>query len=127
MVIQQISVFLENRPGTLKDVLGILKEKGINLRALALADTADFGIMRIIVDEPASVERTLKEAGFTARITEVLAISLEDHPGDLFFQVEKLSEAGINIEYLYAFAADGEASVVLKVDDVQQANRVISG
>lgn len=127
MIIEQLSVFLENRPGTLQEVLSVLKENDINLRALALADTADFGIMRIIVNEPEKVKQVLQKAKFTARITRVLAISMEDHPGDLHLYVEKLSTAGINIEYMYAFAAscDVRARVVLKVDDVEKANSVL--
>lgn len=128
MIIQQLSVFLENRPGTLVEVLSVLKERGINLRALALADTADFGIMRIIVHEPDQVERILHEAGFTVRITLVMAIDMQDHPGGLFSPVATLGAAGINIEYMYAFAANSDqgAKVILKVDDVERAETIMA-
>ena len=129
MIIQQISVFVENRPGTMGEVLTVLKEKNINLRALSLADTADFGIIRLIVKEPEKVGAILREAGFTVKTTPVLAIKVPDDPGGLFEQVQKLSSAGINIEYMYAFAANGgsEARVVLKVDDLERSELLISG
>ncbi len=128
MIIQQMSVFVENRPGTLAEVLAVLKEHEINLRALAVADTADFGILRIVVNEPEKVERILRGSGFTVKVTPVLAITIEDKPGDLFDKVQKLSSAGINIEYMYAFSANEKyARVVLKVDNVARAERIISG
>jgi hypothetical protein len=129
MIIQQISVFVENKPGAMCEVLTVLKEKGINLRALSLADTADFGIIRLIVKEPDKVEQTLKAAGFAVKMTPVLAIKVPDDPGGLFEQVQKLSSAGINIEYMYAFAANGgsEARVVLKVDDLERAELLVCG
>lgn len=129
MIIQQISVFVENRPGTMGEVLTVLKDKSINLRALSLADTADFGIIRLIVKEPEKVGALLREAGFTVKTTPVLAIKVPDDPGGLFEQVQKLSSAGINIEYMYAFAANGgsEARVVLKVDDLERSELLISG
>lgn len=129
MIIQQISVFVENKPGTMGEVLTVLKEKNINLRALSLADTADFGIIRLIVKEPEKVGAFLREADFTVKTTPVLAIKVPDDPGGLFEQVQKLSSAGINIEYMYAFAANGgsEARVVLKVDDLDRAELLISG
>lgn len=129
MIIQQISVFVENKPGTMGEVLAVLKDKSINLRALSLADTADFGIIRLIVKEPEKVGTLLREAGFTVKTTPVLAIKVPDDPGGLFEQVQKLSSAGINIEYMYAFAANGgsEARVVLKVDDLERSELLISG
>ena len=129
MIIQQISVFVENRPGTMGEVLTVLKEKNINLRALSLADTADFGIIRLIVKEPEKVGAILREAGFTVKTTPVLAIKVPDDPGGLIEQVRKLSSAGINVEYMYAFAANGgsEARVVLKVDDLERSELLISG
>lgn len=129
MIIQQISVFVENKPGTMGEVLTVLKEKNINLRALSLADTADFGIIRLIVKEPEKVGASLREADFTVKTTPVLAIKVPDDPGGLFEQVQKLSSAGINIEYMYAFAANGgsEARVVLKVDDLERAELLVCG
>lgn len=127
MIIQQVSVFLENQPGTLIGVLTVLKENGVNIRALSLADTADFGILRLIVDDPQALTEILRKAGLTAKLTSVLAVTVKDRPGDLAEQIEKLAEASINIEYMYAFAAvnDKDAHVALKVDDVVKAEQIL--
>ncbi len=127
MIIQQVSVFLENQPGTLIGVLTVLKENSVNIRALSLADTADFGILRLIVDDPQALTEILRKAGLTAKLTAVLAVTVKDRPGDLAEQIEKLAEASINIEYMYAFAAvnDKDAHVALKVDDVVKAEQIL--
>ncbi|MDR3562148.1 MAG: ACT domain-containing protein [Negativicutes bacterium] len=127
MIIKQISVFLENRPGTLAEVLGVLGEHDINLRAMAVADTADFGILRLVVNEPDKVERVLRGANFAVKTTPVLAIKVSDQPGGLLTEIKRLTAAGINIEYVYAFAtaASDEARVVLKVDDLKKAEEVL--
>ncbi|WP_425059254.1 hypothetical protein SCACP_39340 [Sporomusa carbonis] len=129
MIINQLSVFVENRPGTLAEVLGVLNAHEINMRAMALADTADFGILRIIVNEPEKVQHILRGAGFTVKATPVLAILVTDYPGSLFEQLNKLSAAGVNVEYVYAFAANSseKARVVLKVDNLTLAERLING
>ncbi|MBP2637258.1 MAG: hypothetical protein H6Q72_3165 [Firmicutes bacterium] len=130
MIINQLSVFVENQPGKLAEVLGVLHSHGINIRAMSVGDTADFGILRIVVNEPEKVQQVLRGAGFTVRITPVLCIMLSDQPGGLFEYVNKLSLAGINIEYFYAFAANStekHARVVLKVDNLSLAERLISG
>lgn len=128
MIIKQISVFMENRTGTLNEVLEALSGQEINIRAMSVADTADFGIMRMIVSDPAKVERILREAGFVVKTTDVLALSITDEPGGLLTKVQKLGNAGINIEYIYAFASTNshKARVVLKVDDLEAANRLIN-
>lgn len=129
MIIRQLSVFVENKPGTLAEVLAALKEIEVNIRAMAVADTADFGILRIIVNEPDKVEQALREAGFTVKITQVLMLNVNDSPGSLYEQLQKLSEAGVNVEYVYAFAAAGDdyARVVIKVDNLAKAERIANG
>ncbi|BBB90855.1 MAG TPA: amino acid-binding protein [Methylomusa anaerophila] len=129
MIIQQMSVFVENQPGKMAEVLGTLKSNGVNIRALALADTADFGILRIIVNEPERVRNILRESGFTVRLTPVLTMIVSDNPGGLYELINLLSNAGVSIEYMYAFAAYGsqDARVVLKVDNLVLAERLISG
>lgn len=130
MIINQLSVFVENQPGKLAEVLGVLHTHGVNIRAMSVGDTADFGILRIVVNEPEKVQHILRGAGFTVRITPVVGIVLSDQPGSLYGHVNKLSSAGVNIEYIYAFAANsGEphARVVLKVDNLNLAERIISG
>jgi hypothetical protein len=129
MLIKQISVFLENKPGTLAGVLEVLGEHEINIRAMAVADTADFGILRLIVNEPDKVERILKGASFAVKTNPVLTMKVADKPGGLLGEIKKLTAAGINVEYVYAFAATSaeEARVVLKVDDLDLAERVVKG
>lgn len=129
MIIKQISVFLENRPGTLAEVLEVLSEHSVNIRAMSVADTADFGILRLIVNEADKVERVLKGASFAVKTTPVLAMKVTDEPGGLLGHVKKLTAAGINIEYVYAFATTttSEARVVLKVDDLARAERTLYG
>jgi len=129
MIIKQISIFLENRPGTLAEVLEVLGEHAINIRAMSVADTADFGILRLIVNDPDKVGKILKAANFAAKTTSVLTMKVTDQPGGLLSEIKKLTAAGINIEYVYAFAASAtaEARVVLKVDDLEKAERVLNG
>jgi len=129
MIIQQISVFVENQPGKLAEVLGVFHKHGINIRALSVADTADFGILRLIVNEPEKVEELLRGANFTVKMTPVLTMTMVDTPGGLLDQVQQISDAGINIEYVYAFAANtvDSARVVLKLDDPVRAQRLLSG
>ncbi len=129
MNITQISVFLENRPGRLAYLLSVLSDSGVNLRALAVADTADFGIARIIVDDVDKAVASIHEANMTAATTEVLRVEVPDEPGGLAKNViEPLSEADVNIEYLYAYSETTETSaiVVLKVDDLRKATATLS-
>lgn len=124
---KQISVFLENRPGSLYSVLKRLKEWSVNLRALSLADTAEFGVLRFIVENPEELVTKLKEENFAATLTEVLAVGIEDRPGGLCDVVEVLTQKGISIEYLYAFVSPqgDKAYVVLRVEDLKTAREVL--
>ncbi|MGQ9622251.1 MAG: acetolactate synthase [Candidatus Caldatribacteriaceae bacterium] len=126
---KQVSVFLENKPGSLYEVLRRLKEWGVNLRALSLADTAEFGVLRFIVENPEAIVAKLKEERFAATLTEVLAVGVEDRPGGLCDVVEVLTQSNIPIEYLYAFVSpQGEkAYVVLRVEDLEKAREVLEG
>ncbi len=123
MIIQQISVFLENRPGTLAEMLSVLGGENVNIRAMSVADTADFGIVRFIANRPESVAALLREAGFTVKSNRVLSLKLNDEPGSLLCQVRKLGDAGVNVEYFYAFAGGdaADARIVFKVDDIERA------
>lgn len=120
---KQISVFLENKAGRLSHVTRVLGEANINIRALSIADTSDFGILRIIVNDPARAYKILKEAGFIVSETEVIAVQVPDSPGGLAAVLEQMAEASVNIEYLYAFlgTSNNDALVVFKVEDIQQA------
>jgi hypothetical protein len=129
MNITQISVFLENRPGRLAHLLTVLSDAEVNLRALAVADTADFGIVRIIVDDVDKAVSAIHAASLTAATTSVLCVEVPDTPGALEKSViGPLSEADVNIEYLYAYSETTETSaiVVLKVDDLTKANKALA-
>ena len=129
MIVRQLSIIIENRLGAITEVLAVLKENGISLRASALADSSEFGIFRIVVNEPDKVEQLLRKSNFTIRVTQVIALTLDDDPGSLYHNMRKLSDAGINVEYTYGFAASSEAGarVILKVDNLQLAVRVLHG
>ena len=123
MTIRQISVFLENKKGRLAEVTNILTSQKINIRALSLADTTDFGVLRIIVNDPAHCLEVLKSAGFIAQQTDVLAVEMADRPGGLHSILSLFDEKGINIEYMYAFVEkkSEDAIVIFKVNDTAAA------
>ena len=119
MSLKQLTVFVENKQGTLVDITETLAAHDINLRALSIADTRDFGILRLIVNDNDTACKTLSEQGFLIKITEVVGVKIGDAPGKLTYVLKTLNEAGINMEYLYAFMARTEkhAYVVLRVAD----------
>lgn len=123
MFIDQISVFIENRQGRLGEITRSLGEGGIDIRALSLADTTNFGILRLIVADAAKAEQILKDAGFTVSTTKVIAVEIDDRPGGLANTLTKLGEAGISVEYAYAFITrkSGGAYVILRVEDTDAA------
>ncbi len=127
MKIKQISVFLENKSGRLAAVTHLLAEHTINIRALSIADTSDFGILRLIVDQPGQAYAVLKEAGFTVSLTEVLGIEMPDRPGGLNSILDILVKAGINIEYLYAFIGRSSkgAIVIFRVEELDRALKIM--
>lgn len=109
MKVEQISIFLENKSGRLADVAGVLAESGINIRALSLADTTDFGILRLIVNDTEKAKQVLKSNGFTVGKTEVIAVEVADRPGGLAEILTIVKDEGINVEYMYAFVQKAEA------------------
>ncbi|BDQ32506.1 ACT domain-containing protein [Pseudodesulfovibrio portus] len=113
MKVDQLSIFLENRAGRLAEVTRILSEAGVNIRALSLADTSDFGILRLIVSDFETAKTKLKDAGFTVGRTSVVAVEVTDEPGGLNNILAMLQEAGINVEYMYAFVQQSGNSAVL--------------
>ncbi len=127
MKVEQISVFLENKAGRLAEVTRILGEGGINIRALSLADTSDFGILRLIVNDNEKAKKILKENGFTVGKTNVVAIEVEDRPGGLAKILDTLYRAGINVEYMYAFVQQsGENAVIIfRFDNLDEAIKVL--
>jgi hypothetical protein len=123
MKVEQISVFLENKAGRLAEVTSILGESGVNIRALSLADTTDFGILRLIVDKYDVAQEVLKSKGFTVGKTEVVAIEVPDRPGGLALVLAILAQAGINVEYMYAFVQHSgkNAVIIFRFDNLDEA------
>ena len=123
MAIHQISVFVENRKGKLAEVTGVMAGAGIDIRALSIADTTDFGILRMIVSDPEKALAALKEAGLTVTRTEVIAVCLEDEAGALHRVLMTLEQANVGVEYIYAFITrkSGAAYVILRVEDNEMA------
>lgn len=122
MHVEQISVFLENKAGRLSEVTSILSENNINIRALSLADTSDFGVLRLIVDNNDKAREVLKNNGFAVGKTEVVAVEVVDRPGGLHATLSLFQAAGINVEYMYAFVQQsGENAVMIfRLDDIEK-------
>jgi hypothetical protein len=129
MKVEQISIFIENKSGRLAEVARVLGEKGVNIRALSLADTSDFGILRLLVDNTDIAQTTLKENGFTVNKTEVVAVEVPDEPGGLCNILRVLDDAQVNVEYMYAFVERnaGNAVIIFRFDDVDNAIAVLNG
>ena len=123
MKVEQISIFLENKSGRLAEVAGVLAGAGVNIRALSLADTTDFGILRLIVNDTEKAKQVLKENGFTVGKTEVLAVEVPDRPGGLATILNAMRDAGINVEYMYAFVqkSGGNAIIIFRFDELEKA------
>ena len=119
MKVEQISIFIENKSGRLAEVARVLGEKGVNIRALSLADTSDFGILRLLVDNTDVAQSTLKEGGFTVNKTEVVAVEVPDQPGGLCNILQVLDDSEINVEYMYAFVERnaGNAVIIFRFDE----------
>ena len=127
MTVKQISVFLENKPGQLNELTKVLWEHQIDMRALSLADTRDFGIVRLIVDDWNEAAEVLKGAGYVYSTTPVLAVAIPDEPGGLCRVLELLGRNGINVEYTYAFITRNEdlAYMIFRVEDNEKATAVL--
>ena len=125
MAISQISVFVENRPGRLADITAVLAKNSIDIRALSVADTSDYGILRLIVNDPKSAVEALRSEGMTASATQVLGIIIPDEPG----AIKVLSDAQISVEYAYAFITPsvGNAYVIIRVEDNDKASEILKG
>ena len=128
MTVKQISVFLENRPGALAEFTRILEKSNMNLRALSLAESEDFGIVRVIVDDPFETIRILKDEGYVCSITKVIAVEIQDKPGALVKMLNILGDNQVNLEYSYAFLAKkaNSAFMILRVEDNEKAIKVLT-
>jgi hypothetical protein len=128
MRVEQISIFLENKSGRLAEVTNILAATGVNIRALSLADTTDFGILRLIVDQSDQAKQTLKQHGFTVGKTEVLAVEVPDRPGGLAEILQVLQGGEINVEYMYAFVqrSGDNAIIIFRFDELDKAIQALT-
>ncbi len=127
MTATQISVFLENKSGRLAEVTRALAEAQVNIRALSLAETIDYGVLRLIADQPHEAKQALAKVGFTVTETPVIAVEIPDRPGGLAELVARLTQQGLNIEYCYAFVSKrgDNAVVILRIDSVEEAIKVL--
>ncbi|MBW2567766.1 MAG: ACT domain-containing protein [Deltaproteobacteria bacterium] len=127
MQVEQISIFLENKTGRLAEVTSILAEAGINIRGLSLADTSDFGVLRLIVDNNSKAEEVLKNKGFTVSKTRVVAVEVQDEPGGLNKILSLLDKSGINVEYMYAFVrqSGNNAVIIFRFDHTDEAVKLL--
>lgn len=127
MTVKQISVFIENKIGGLATITDVIAKAGVNIRALSIADASDFGILRLIVDDVFKAGNALKENGLVYSVTDVLAVAGDDTPGSIAKIVDVLAQAGIGIDYGYAFFAKKEnlAYMIVRVEDMEQARKVL--
>lgn len=125
MTVKQLSIFLENKNGTLVHILKILKENNIQIIASTVADTAEYGIFRIICENPDKAYQVIKSSGIQVSLCDVFAITLEDVPGMASDAIESLTSGGINISYLYSFLFEGKGVLIFKVDDIEKTIDII--
>ena len=126
MTVHQLSVFIENKSGTLEKVLKLLKQENIQLIATTIADTADYGICRIICSEPEKAHNVLKDAGVAVSLCEVFAVELDDRPGKAADAIELFATEGISIAYLYSFLLKGKGVLIFRTDNAEKAAEVIA-
>ncbi len=127
MISKQLSVFIENRQGRLGDVLGVLKKNEINILSLSLADTTEFGLLRLIVSNPSLASEKLVSEGFSAMLSDVLVIKIKHKSGSLQGLLEVLSNEGINVEYMYGLSVEElDATVVLKASNLKKAEKILT-
>jgi hypothetical protein len=122
--VKQLSVFIENKAGRVSEITGVLGDAGVNIRGFSISDTADYGIVRLIVDKPEVGDKALQDAGFTLKVTEVICLDLPDHPGGLAGVLQVVSDAGVNIEYVYSLIG---TYVVINVADIDRSISLLRG
>ena len=127
MIINQLSVFVENKPGRLAQVTQTIAEAGVDIRAISIADTSDFGILRLIVNDPNKAAAFLKNAGMTVSLTDVVAVGIEDSPGSFAKIIGLLSDSGISIEYMYALISrfSGQDYVIMRIENPERGVEVL--
>ena len=127
MLINQISVFIQNEKGRLSSITEVLRDNNVDIRALSLADTTDFGILRLIVNDPDLAVKALKDSGHTVSITKVIGVIIEDKPGGLCVPLKALSDNNVSVEYMYAYigGSKDKAVVIIRVDNNEMAQKVL--
>lgn len=127
MFIKQLSIFIENKVGRLQAIMDTLSENDINIRALSIAETTEFGILRIITPDVDKAKKVLREVDVISKITEVIAVYIDDRAGGLAKMLKSVTEAEVNVEYMYAFLGrqEGKALMVLKADDEAKAEKAL--
>jgi len=128
MNVTQLSVFLENKPGRLQNTLRILYENNINIIALTISETSDYGVLRMIVNDPDKAQQVLKAENITSRMTDVLAIEIDDRPGSLYRVIDTFSRKDMNIEYMYAFPGkkDSKSVMIFRFDNIEAAKNALA-
>ena len=128
MLVKQLSIFVENKPGRLSDIIKLLGENGVNLSALSLADTTNFGVLRLIADKVDVAKDVLRDAGIVSKCSDVLAVAIDDTPGALTGILDLFTENGISVEYMYAFSKqlEGKAQMVVKTDSLEKAEALLA-
>ena len=125
MIIKQISIFIENKPGRLAEITDIIAKNNINIRALSVADTSNYGILRIIVSDPDKVEKVLKDNEITASVNSVISVLVDDKAGGLAGMLRHLAESNISVEYMYGFVAgEGKAGIIMRIGEDFEATAV---
>lgn len=125
MIIKQLSVFLENKSGRLTELTEILGEADINMSALCIADTSEFGIIRIVVSDPEGALKVLREKDFTVKLTDVICIVMANEPGALAKSLKVLSTEGISIEYMYAFSMGKKALIIIRTENISKSIKIL--
>lgn len=125
MIIKQLTVFLQNQPGRLEDLTQTLSDLKVNISALSLAETEEYGVVRMVVSNPEKAEKQLKAANFSVKTTEVIGISMPDVPGTLHDILKLWSKSGINVIYMYGYSDSGVARLIIKVSDLEKAMELL--
>ena len=127
MLVKQLSIFVENKPGRLSDIIKLLGEHHVNLSALSLADTTNFGVLRLIADKTDVAQAVLRDAGIVSKCSDVLAVAIDDTPGALTGILDLFNENGVSVEYMYAFSKqlEGKAQMVVKTDALEKAEALL--
>ena len=125
MFVKQLSVFIENREGRLEQVTDVLKTQNINILSLSMADTTEYGMLRMVLSNPEVAKKALREEGFSAMLTDVLAVKLEDKVGELHKMTHILCSQGLNIEYMYALASANRRAMIVKASDGETAAKAV--